>query len=189
MVTDPEWVQSPVAPQLTEYYPSGAKRAGIPGRVVLSCDVAEEGTLSDCAAEEVYPANQGFAEAALRLAPYFRMRPLDKEGQPVGGRPIRITVGFRLPGLPLDALSSAVTCYGSLATLAERDPANAEDWYAVRFWAVQAMAMGASAQQRPSAIEHDLAAAHEAAATTIDTAPARQEIELCNRAMKSAAAR
>jgi hypothetical protein len=72
-----------------------------------------------------------------------------------------------------------------MAAMADRDPASAEAWYAARFWAMQSMAAAASAHQRPSVLENDLAASREAASRA-EARQAKYEADECGRAMKSA---
>src|SRR5262249_18076189 len=156
------------------------------GRVVLSCRVDDEGGLVDCATDEESPAGEGFADAALKMAPIFRMKPLTIDGRPVAGGSVQIPIVFRPETGGVDQLSGALLCYGRMAALAETDPAKAETWYAARFWALQAMAAAASAHQPPSGLERDLAASHAIEAAQTSPRRAKSEAEGCNEAMRQA---
>jgi TonB family protein len=187
VVRQPDWMRVPTGAEMAQYYPTDAKKAGVGGRAVLSCTATADGTLADCHVDEVYPAGAGFDEAALRLTPLFKLHPaINARGEAVGGGTIRIPIVFRTPGAPMDALTSAVTCYSHAAALAERDPSDADAWYGVRFWTLQAMAMAATAHDKPSGIERDLSGSRIMAASRIDTPAARAETDACIRAMKAA---
>ena len=94
-VMNPNWLERPTAADLDRVYPPAAKAARLGGRVLMACDVAPDGALTNCVVVSETPADQGFGEAALRLAPRFRMSPLSGEGRPVGGGKVRIPITFR----------------------------------------------------------------------------------------------
>lgn len=71
---------------LTDVFPVVALARGVSGRVVLSCDVAADGS-SDCAAAEETPTAMGFGAAAEALAADWRFTP-------VAGA-VRIPIEFR----------------------------------------------------------------------------------------------
>jgi protein TonB len=54
--------------------------------------------MKDCFVTEETPSNYGFGQAALRLAPLFRMRPMTGDGViSTVGASVVIPIGFRLP--------------------------------------------------------------------------------------------
>jgi protein TonB len=56
------------------------------------------GSLDHCIVVEETPAGLGFGEAALKLAPEFRMRRATIDGVPEQKPVVRIPIRFRLPG-------------------------------------------------------------------------------------------
>lgn len=97
VVVPPDWVHKPNADDLLRVYPSLALRERVQGVAIFRCEVSEKGTLFDCAVVDEAPKGRGFGEAALKLAPQFKMRPLTKAGQPVAGGTVRIPIRFILP--------------------------------------------------------------------------------------------
>ena len=73
----PDWMEKPSADDLSDYYPDHAARNDIPGKATIICKVMPEGRLSDCKVASERPAGEHFGEAALKLAPKFRMIPPD----------------------------------------------------------------------------------------------------------------
>lgn len=97
MITNPDWVRRPSAEDLAQYYPDRAQRLGVAGSASLSCSVTAQGTLTECSVGSEDPADQGFGTAALKMTRLFKMRPMTRDGQPVGGAKINIPIRFQLP--------------------------------------------------------------------------------------------
>ena len=73
------------------YYPKAAQKAGLSGRSVLDCSVDAQGWLRDCKVASEQPADLGFGQAALRMAPLFRMN------APASDARAQIPITFKLP--------------------------------------------------------------------------------------------
>jgi len=94
-IINPDWAQKPTAGLLQKVYPPAAKAAHVAGRVVLDCEVAENGAPS-CAVAEESPADQGFGAAAIQASGEFRFLPKRVGCKPVGGAHIRVPLNFAL---------------------------------------------------------------------------------------------
>lgn len=92
----PDWLRRPNAYDMADYYPPRAVRQHREGTAVIACTVTEAGGLTACSVAGETPSGWGFGEAALRMAPLFRMRPQTEDGVAVGGARINVPVDFRL---------------------------------------------------------------------------------------------
>ena len=97
-VTEPVWLRRPNAEQVASAYPSGAMRDGIEGDVTLDCTVTEAGALAECVLASEAPEGMGFAAATQKLSAGMFMKPRDRQGQLVAGRPFKLTIRWALPG-------------------------------------------------------------------------------------------
>jgi protein TonB len=93
----PDWRSRATGEDVGRVYPRDAMRRRVEGIVLVVCHVTAEGTMADCVAEQEAPKGEGFGEAALKLMPKFRMRPLTRNGTPVGGGVVRLPIQFRMP--------------------------------------------------------------------------------------------
>lgn len=162
IVTTPDWVRRPTGDDIGRVYPNEALKRGLAGRVAISCQVTAEGELTGCQVVEESPVDLGFGEAALKLAPLFRMRPMTVDGKPVSGGTVRIPMRLTVDGRQ-DHLSALYACYGETAAAAERDPANVEAGRAFGFFAAQVGMRVAESKFTPQALEGGLTAARTAA--------------------------
>lgn len=94
-IADPVWAVSPHEKWADEFIPERAERLNQKGGASVRCVVTETGTLVNCwVEEETPPADFGFGDAIARLAQLVRMKPEDKDGAPVTGRPFVLTLKF-----------------------------------------------------------------------------------------------
>mgnify|MGYP001809727055 CR=1 FL=1 len=101
IVSGADWKARPTAADIAAVYPAKARAAGLSGRVVLLCDTDPEGWLSNCRTRGETPAGMGFSEAALQLAPKFRVNAVMPDGRKPGRGSVAIPLQFRAPGQPV----------------------------------------------------------------------------------------
>lgn len=85
------WIAGPSLAQVAAHYPDGAKAAGHAGRAELSCTVAAQGRLRDCAAIGESPRGEGFGNAARQVARDLRA---GLSGAIHDGSEVRVMVAF-----------------------------------------------------------------------------------------------
>ena len=78
----PDWLKKPTADQLHAVWPTKAMKSGLSGEAIISCKVTTAGALEACKVRSEKPEGAGFGDAALLLAPSFRMKPAMRDGQP-----------------------------------------------------------------------------------------------------------
>lgn len=181
-IIHPEWTARPSARDLAQVYPDRAAKLNIEGRGTMMCVVTAAGELSNCQIVSEFPKGEGFAEATLKLAPLFRMKPIDAQGLPVAGRPQRIPVRWLLPGTPhprMEKLEAAMACYGQVAQAAQRDPTAGGAWNAVAFWSMEVAVASAAAGIRPQAYAQALVDSQASAEAGTLRPPAGAELEAC----------
>jgi hypothetical protein len=79
-----------------EFYPPAAVKAGINGVAVLRCFVLRRDRVRDCKLVDENPKSQGFGEAALKTAPYLRVRLHDQNGRRVYNEWVTVSNSFDL---------------------------------------------------------------------------------------------
>lgn len=98
VIGKPQWTQLPSAGAVVGGYPAEARTKGISAaRVLMDCSVGAGGTVQDCRVTSEEPAEAGFGEAALALAPHFRLSVWTEEGLPTVGGRITLPIRYQLP--------------------------------------------------------------------------------------------
>jgi|GEM_PF-1549269 TonB family protein len=97
VLIQPDWVAKPTGDDLAALYPKDAAANQVEGRATIRCSVTTEGLLADCLVASEEPPGAGFGPAAVSMASRFRMRPMTKDGRPVGGGTVSIPIRFTLP--------------------------------------------------------------------------------------------
>jgi TonB family protein len=105
-VGKPQWAAFPTAAETSAAFDSVTK-TGVDAtvRVRLSCTVEQGGGVSNCSVAREDPAGQGVGQAALSLAPHFKVTTWTMEGLPtVGGV---LSIPLRYEGPPKDVPAPA----------------------------------------------------------------------------------
>lgn len=89
--TTAAWIAAPSVAQVAARYPARAKAAGLAGQADLSCTVAAQGRLRDCAVLGESPRGQGFGDAARQVARDLRA---SLSGAVHDGSEVRVAVAF-----------------------------------------------------------------------------------------------
>ncbi len=96
IITNPTIISPPNSRQLLKAYPKRAYFSGIAGGAKMECEVTVSGSLANCAIKSEAPEAWGFGDAALKLAPYFVMKPQTENGKPVGGGKVIIPLNWNM---------------------------------------------------------------------------------------------
>jgi TonB family protein len=117
VVTQPGWRVVPNGADLSEQYPAVAQFIGLPGRALLRCEIAIDGSAS-CKVIDETPAGLGFGDAALAFSKTFKMKPMTVDGQPVDGGEIKIPLKFAAPDEDEAAADASPAVTAAVAALA-----------------------------------------------------------------------
>jgi len=97
VIKRPDWASRPSGEDFADNYPEAAAERGVGGKATLLCRVRIDGRLNDCKVVEESPPGECFGEAAMKLAPKFRMTPMTRDGVPVDGATVRIPLSYNPP--------------------------------------------------------------------------------------------
>jgi TonB family protein len=95
VMSGPTILTKPTDAQIKEVYPVRALSDQVEGGAIIVCTVSEQGVLASCRVAREVPDSYGFGQAAIDLAPHFKMAPAQVDGEPIGGAPVTLTVPFR----------------------------------------------------------------------------------------------
>jgi TonB family protein len=96
--SNPDWLRKPSGADLASVLPGQAAKKGIDGRAVIRCRTTVEGFLEACRVLDETPKGYAFGQAALQLAPQFRMTPKIRAGKAVPGDDVTIPINWKMNG-------------------------------------------------------------------------------------------
>ena len=96
IITQPHWIRLPNGDDISRFYPSEAMMRRVEGSTRITCNVSVTGQLVGCVVQSETPSGYGFGAAAIRLASTLRMRPMLRNGQPVGDGVVTIPIRWQL---------------------------------------------------------------------------------------------
>ncbi|HEY1072291.1 energy transducer TonB [Brevundimonas sp.] len=85
-------LRGPTMGELRRLHPPAAFRQRTGGRATLSCRIRLDTRLEACRVVEEAPPGMGFGQAALEASVYFRFQPPTRDGAPVDGQEVPVTV-------------------------------------------------------------------------------------------------
>lgn len=85
-------LRGPTMDELRRLHPPAAFRQRIGGRATLSCRIRLDTRLEGCRVVDETPSGLGFGSAALAASAYFRFQPPTRDGAPVDGEEVPVTV-------------------------------------------------------------------------------------------------
>lgn len=97
-IVNPTWAELPAPEDMAGAYPGFAGTARLPGQASLVCIGLPDGRLATCEAVWDAPEGLGFGQAALDVAPRFRLAPRTVDGEAAKSR-VRFNVRFMMPGI------------------------------------------------------------------------------------------
>ena len=95
----PEWSEEPSRPETWRAHPGAAKLLMLGGWSGMTCKIDDMGLLTACATVMERPMGLGFGDAALSLAPRFRVSPR-LMAQGAAGEQVALSVSFLAPPIP-----------------------------------------------------------------------------------------
>lgn len=91
------WVRMPTNLEMKPFWPEAARAAKLSGKAILECVVPRIGPPRSCRAVAETPLGSGFAAAAVKMSPIFRIVPVTRQGR-VEDMPIIVPVVFTFTG-------------------------------------------------------------------------------------------
>ena len=103
VMSSPKILTKPTDAQIKEAYPVRALSDQVEGGAIMVCAVSDQGTLASCHVAREAPNGYGFGQAAVELAPDFKLSPAQVDGETINGAPVTLSVPFRVtdPDAPL----------------------------------------------------------------------------------------
>jgi len=98
IIQNPRFKERPDGADVERFYPPGARRKGISGRVTVQCAVAIDGRPTNCGVVSEEPLGEGFGAAATALAKTFKLLPKNAQGVPNTGGVFEFSLQFRPAG-------------------------------------------------------------------------------------------
>jgi hypothetical protein len=92
IIGQPDWLRKPTNDEMAQFFPAGAN--GSNGQTMITCVVSTRGLLERCSLYSENPQGHGFGAAALAMSSVFLMRPMTRDGLPVGGASVSIPIHF-----------------------------------------------------------------------------------------------
>jgi TonB family protein len=101
LIGKPQWTALPTGEAVIGAYPALARAANAgTARVQMRCAIAEDGGVKACVLVSETPEGLGFGDAALSLAPHFRLSVWSDEGLPIVGGQVIIPLRYEPPATP-----------------------------------------------------------------------------------------
>jgi TonB family protein len=95
LIGRPDWTGLPAPEDLRAALPEAAKKAGVmKARVVMTCTVAADGSLSGCQTRSEDPPGLGYGAATVALARTFRLSIWSAEGLPTVGGQVNVPIRY-----------------------------------------------------------------------------------------------
>jgi TonB family protein len=117
VIEQPHWLQIPTGDDVDRTYPSLATRNNLSGEVKMQCRVTPQGEMAKCIILSEWPHEIGFGEAALILAPKFRLEVPKINGAPVPDVRVVLPIKFVLPGTPSQSVGGLAHIAPTIFTL------------------------------------------------------------------------
>lgn len=95
ITTRPDWAERQSGDQVAEVFPKLAQMLRLDGRAELQCVAEPNGSVDRCSPVNETPPGLGFAAAAAKLAPFFKMRPATVDGRAIENR-VNIPIRFMM---------------------------------------------------------------------------------------------
>lgn len=95
IISSPDWTRRPSAEDMVRYYPERAWRQRVAGKTVIRCTVTAMGTLSDCRIVSETPEGEDFGSASLKVARFFKIKPMTDDCGNATGATVRIPLVWR----------------------------------------------------------------------------------------------
>lgn len=97
-ISSPQWLERPTGALMVRHTPSRALQEGVSGQVTFDCLVRNDGGFESCAFKSETPRGYQFAQLSRGLLSHYRLRPYDRDGNPVAGRRYLLTLNLGVSG-------------------------------------------------------------------------------------------